>query len=275
MKTVTGALVSIIFLLSLNSGIAKDLESKVGVVEKLGGKIPLNAVFYDSQGKEVRLGDLITKPTVIDLAYYRCNGICTPIMTDVADVVNRIDLVPGKDYNLITVSFNPEELTKDAALKKSQIMNLLKTSIPDSAWRFLTGDSANISELTKAVGFNYDYKNGVFIHTGVLVFVSKEGKICRYIKPGDADSGIDAGALRILPVSFKMAILDASKNQAIPVVDNEPEYCFDGKQPKDKAMVDSWFEYSGAGILVMVAALFVFVVLKPRKVDGTTKNLKS
>ena len=265
MKTLTGVFAAIILLVSVNKVLAKDLETKVGVVENLGGKIPFNAMFYDSNGKEVRLGDLITKPTVIDLAYYKCNGICTPIMTDVADVVNRVDLVPGKDYNLITVSFNPEELPKDAAYKKVQIMNLLKTDVPDSAWRFLTGDSASISELTKAVGFNYDYKDGTFIHTGVLVFVSKEGKICRYIKPGDVDSGIDAGDLRILPMSFKIAIMEASKNEAIPVIQNEPAYCFDGKQPKNESMVDNWFKISGAGILVMVAALFVFIVLKPRK----------
>ncbi len=265
MKTLTGVFIAVILLVSVNIVLAKDLETKIGVVEKLGGKIPLNAVFFDSNGKEVRLGDLITKPTVIDLAYYKCNGICTPIMTDVADVVNRVDLVPGKDYNLITVSFNPEELPKDAAYKKTQIMNLLKTDVPDSAWRFLTGDSASISKLTKAVGFNFDYRNGVYIHTGMLVFVSKEGKICRYITPGDVDSGIGAGDLRILPMSFKMAIVEASKNEAIPVIENESEYCFDGTQPEDKSMVNDWFKISGAGILVIVAALFVFIVRKPKK----------
>jgi len=265
MKTIIGVFAVIILLAGFNTEKAKDLETKVGVVEKLGGKIPLNAIFIESNGKEVRLGDLITKPTVIDLAYYKCNGICTPIMTEVADVVNRVDLVPGKDYSLITVSFNPDELPKDAASKKVQIMNLLKSNVPNSAWKFLTGDSASISELTKAVGFNYDFKNGVYIHTGMLVFVSKEGKICRYIIPGDADSGIGAGDLRILPMSFKIAIVEASKNEAIPVINNESEYCFDGKHPKDESMVYDWFKISGAGILVMVAALFIFIVLKPKK----------
>ncbi len=265
MKTLIGVFVAVILLAGFNAVHARDLENKIGVVEKLGGKIPLNATFFDSNGKEVRLGDLITKPTVIDLAYYKCNGICTPIMTEVADVVNRVDLVPGKDYNIITVSFNPEELPKDAARKKVQIMNLLKTDVPDSAWRFLTGDSASISELTKAIGFNYDYKFGTYIHTGALVFVSKEGKICRYITPGDVDSGIGAGDLRILPMSFKMALIEASKNEAIPVIENEAEYCFDGKQPKDESMVYDWFKISGAGILVIVASLFVFIVLKPKK----------
>lgn len=268
MKAIIGVLVAIIILAGWSTDFAKELETKVGVVEKLGGKIPLNAVFFDSKGKEVRLGDLITKPTVIDLAYYKCNGICTPILTDVADVINRVNLVPGKDYNIITVSFNPEELPRDAAVKKSQIMNLVKSVIPDTAWRFLTGDSLSISKLTNAVGFNYDYRDGVYIHTGMLVFVSNDGKICRYLKPGFTDTG----DFRILPMDFKMAIIEASKSQAIPVIDELPSYCYDGKQPKDEAMVNVWFKISGAGILVIVAALFVFIVLKPRKNNKQTDN---
>ena len=72
------------------------------MVEKLGNKIPLDVSFTDSEGKTVTLKDLIKKPTVIDLAYYKCTGICTPLMTEIANVINKVDLIAGKDYNIIT-----------------------------------------------------------------------------------------------------------------------------------------------------------------------------
>ncbi len=260
MKKITGVFGLIIFLLSFNFVFASDLREKVGVVEKLGNKIPLNTKFFDSNGKEVKLKDLITKPTVIDLVYYKCTGICTPLMTEVADVVNKIDLTAGKDYNIISISFNPDELPKDAAKKKAEMMNLVKTEIPDSAWRFLTGDSLSIREFTNAIGFNYEQQGDTFLHTGLLVFVSSDGKICRYLKPGFTDRG----DFRILPFIFKMAIVEASKGEAIPVIDEVSRYCF-SFEPKNESYVFNWFKISGAGILVAVAAIFIFVVLKPKK----------
>lgn len=260
MKKLIGVFIFIFFISNLNSVLASELRDKVGVDEKLGNKIPLNTMFFDSDGKEVILKDLISKPTVIDFAYYKCTGICTPLMTEVADVVNKIDLIAGKDYNIITISINPDELPKDAANKKAEMMNLVKTEIPDSAWRFLTGDSLSINELTKAVGFNYERQGDTFLHTGLLVFVSSDGKICRYLKPGFTDRG----DFRILPFIFKMAIVEASKGEAIPVIDELSRYCF-SYEPKNESYVFNWFKISGAGILLAVAAVFIFVVLKPKK----------
>ncbi len=260
MKKITGVFVFIFFLLSLNPVFAAGFRDKVGLNEKLGNKIPLDVRFFDSNGNEVMLRDLVTKPTVIDLAYYKCTGICTPLMTEVADVINKIDLAAGKDYNIITISFNPDELPKDAARKKTEMMNLVRTGIPDSAWRFLTGDSLSISKITKAIGFNYERQSDTFLHTGVLVFISSDGKICRYLKP---DFNY-RGDFKILPFSFKMAILEASKGEAIPVIEEVSRYCF-SYEPKNESYVLNWFKISGAGILILVAALFVFVVLKPRK----------
>ena len=260
MKKLIGVFVLIIFLSNLSSILAVEYRDKVGVNEKLGDKIPLNTKFFDSDGKQVTLKNLITKPTVIDFAYYKCTGICTPLMTEVADVINKIDLVAGKDYNIITVSFNADEFPKDAAKKKIEMMNLVKSEIPNSAWRFLTGDSASINELTNAVGFNFEKQGDTFLHTGLLVFVSSDGKICRYLKPGFTDRG----DFRILPFSFKMAIVEASKGEAIPVIEEISRYCF-SYEPKNESYVFNWFKISGVGVLIIVAGLFVFVVLKPKK----------
>jgi len=260
MKTKIGAVVLIILLMGLRNAFAEGFNDKIGVVEKLGNKIPLQATFTDSEGKTVALKDLITKPTVIDLAYYKCTGICTPLMTEVANVINKTDLQAGKDYNIITISINDNEFTKDAAAKKAEMMNLVKAEIPANAWTFLTGDSSQIKLVTKAVGFNYQPDKETFIHTGVLIFVSADGKICRYLKP-DYDN---RGNFKVLPFDFKMALLEASKGEEIPVIDNVVKYCF-SYQPKSDTYAFDLFKIFGTGTILIVAAIFVFVVWRPGK----------
>jgi len=260
MKTKIGAVVLIILLIGLINAFPEGFNDKIGVVEKLGNKIPLNVSFTDSDGKTVVLKDLINKPTVIDLAYYKCTGICTPLMTEVANVINKVDLQAGKDYNIVTISINDNEFTKDAAAKKAEMMNLVKSDIPANAWSFLTGDSSAIKTVTNAVGFYYQPQKETFIHTGVLIFVSADGKICRYLKP-DYDSH---GNFKVLPFDFKMALLEASKGEAIPVIDNVVRYCF-SYQPQSDTYTFDLFKIFGTGTLLIVAVVFVFVVLKPGK----------
>jgi protein SCO1/2 len=260
MKKIIGVIGFLILFAGVNSLFPSDFDQKIGLVEKLGKNVPLDVSFMDSEGRTVSLKDLINKPTVIDLAYYKCTGICTPLMTEVANVINKIDLIAGKDYNIVTISINDNEFSKDAAAKKAEMMNLVKTEIPASAWTFLTGDSIAISAVTKAVGFNYQRQEEAFIHTGVLIFVSSDGKICRYLKPDYNNRG----DFRILPFDFKMALLEASKGEAIPVISNVVKYCF-SYQPKSDTYTFNLFKVFGTGTLVMVAIVFVFVVMKPGK----------
>ena len=115
--------------------------------------------------------------------------------------------------------------------------------------------------MTNAVGFNYQRReDGTFTHTGVLIFVSSDGKICRYLKPDYNNRG----DFQILPFDFKMALLDASKGQAIPVISNVVKYCF-SYQPKSDTYAFNLFKVFGTGTLVIVAIVFVFVVLRPGK----------
>jgi protein SCO1/2 len=239
---------------------AGSVNEKVGIVKNLGKTIPLDLNFYDSDGKEVLLKDLVNKPTVIDFAYYKCTGICTPLMTEVATAVGKTDLEPGKDYNLLTISINPQETSFDAANKKFQIMDLIGKKIPSSSWRFLTGDSLSIKTLTDAAGFHFEREGNTFLHTGVIIFVSPSGKICRYLEPGYDEQG----NFRILPLDFKMAIMDAARGRAVPVVDEVLRFCF-SLQPKNKSLVITLFILIGIFMIMLVGAFVIFVLLKPKK----------
>ena len=100
---------------------------EVGIDEQLGKYIPLDIVFKDSSGTEIKLGDLITKPTVLSLVYFHCPTVCKPLLGAKVDVLDRIDLIPGKDYNALTISFNDRETPENAKVIKEHFLQRFKS----------------------------------------------------------------------------------------------------------------------------------------------------
>ncbi len=128
---------------------------QVGIDEKLGARVPLDLVLNDENGEPVTLGSLIDKPTILTLNYFRCAGICTPLLNGVADVVNQIKDQPGQDFQVITVSFDPGDTPEIAAQKQANYLKEIKRPIAPAAWRFLTGPAPATRALCDAVGFNF------------------------------------------------------------------------------------------------------------------------
>lgn len=127
MKTEFKRTVFLIYILAclVLAGMSKNVcaddntpKVKVGIEEKIGQTIPLDLIFNDEKGQPVQLKDLITKPTILTLVYYQCTGLCSPLMNGVSKLVDKLDLVPGKDYNIVTISFNPAENYLMAANKR-------------------------------------------------------------------------------------------------------------------------------------------------------------
>jgi len=194
-------------------------EKKVGIVERLGKKAPIaELTFKDEAGKTVTLGSLFDRPVVLSLVYFRCPGICTPLLHETSQVVQKSDLTAGEDYQLITVSFDPAEGPELAAMKRVNMLGAMKKRpIQKSAWRFLTGDEANIKRLADAVGFKYVRdKNGQdFVHGATLTFLSKDGMIARYLQ-----------GTRFNPADFDMAVMDASEGRARSFMKKIQRLCF-------------------------------------------------
>lgn len=188
---------------------------EIGIVERLDTYIPGNIILTDEEGNKTTTGDLIGKPTVLVLAYYRCPGICTPLMDGLADVIKKTDLVVGKDYQVLTVSFNPREGTDLAKQKKKNYLEYTGLEEAKSGWKFFTADSQNISQLTNSVGFYYKQTGNNYLHTGTLIFLSGDGKITRYLN-----------GVRFLPFEFKMALVETSKGQSGPTLNKVLQYCY-------------------------------------------------
>ena len=138
-----------------------------GVHEHLGAKIPLDLAFKDANGKDIKLSQIFTKSTVLAFVYYNCPGLCDPLMTEVANVINKIDLEPGLDYDVVSISMDDRENSLDAKKKKQVFTSLITRYFPDTAWRFLTGDSVTIKKATDAAGFYFKREGSGFIQNEV------------------------------------------------------------------------------------------------------------
>ncbi|HMN25950.1 MAG TPA: SCO family protein, partial [Ignavibacteriaceae bacterium] len=147
MKLVFG---SIVFLCLSIFVIATGKHIEVGIDEQLGKTIPLQENFVDENGNKVLLKDLFTKPTVLSFVYYNCPGICSPLLMELSDVINKSDLVLGVDYNIVSISMDQFETPKDAIIRKQTFLKVIDKNIPPESWRFLTGDSATIKKVADA-----------------------------------------------------------------------------------------------------------------------------
>ncbi len=194
---------------------AQDMkDTEVGVVEKLDSIIPLKLIFDDEQGAPVTLGSLVNKPTILSFVYYACPAICPALLSGLSDVMERTDLQLGRDFEVITVSFNPEDNPEEAGKKKTNYLSPKNKSYAAN-WHYLTGDSSAIHALTNAAGFYYKQAGVDFIHPSCILILSPNGKITRYLY-----------GTSFLPFDLKMALVEAQKGQSRPTINRVLEFCF-------------------------------------------------
>ena len=260
MKTLIKILPLLLVILFAKISFAEKTFQDLGIVEKLGSYIPLDVSFNDEAGNKVVLRDLVKRPTLIAFVYYKCPGICSPILTELANVTSKVDLVPGEDYNIISISMDDQEKPSDASDKKKTILGFTQNGFPLDAWNFLTGDSMNIKKVSNAAGYYFKRTGNNFIHSGGFIYVTKEGKICRYIYP-DVSS---KGGFTILPFDFKMALLETSQGKETKTMSKLIQYCF-SYDPAGRTYVFNITRVFGAGIIIVLAVFVVFFVIKPKK----------
>ena len=248
--------VVILFLFTTN--IKADNQSPE-VTEHLGQILPLDLTFTNSQGRQLSLKNLINKPTVIDFVYYQCAGICTPIMMELSDVIGKVKYEPGKDYDIICLSIDPEETPKMAADKKRAMIGLCSKQISDSEWTFLIGDSTSIYKLTNAAGFGFLKNEAGYQHQGVLIFVDKHGKIVQYLSPGYLKETSD---FQILPAEFELAIEKASKGEITSTLSKVLQTC-SRYIPKGRSGIILLIIF-GSGIITLTVVLIIIKRTKRR-----------
>lgn len=252
--TKIGALLFFIALgLLREPSLADTTRQQVGVDEKLGQAIPLDLSFLDENGKPVTLRSLVNKPTLLTLVYYRCPGICSPLMNGVSSVVDKLDMEAGKDFNIVTISFNPREDYLMAQGKKRNYLDNMKKRIPEDSWKFLTGDSISIAKITDAVGFRYQRQGEDYMHGAVLTVLSPDGKIARYLYGTD-----------FLPLDIKLALNEAYQGKSSPAINKLLKICY-SYDPAGRKYVLNVTRIVGGGMLIIITGFVLILTLKKKK----------
>src|SRR5262249_47951944 len=153
------------------------------ILQRLNNQVPLDVPFRHDTGKRVTLKDLLNdRPVVLVLAYYRCPRLCSQVLRHLAETLRGVDYTPGKDFEVLVLSFDPREPPElEAATKKSCVEHYGRTETA-GGWHFLTGEEGPTNLLADAVGFRfvYDPKQDQFAHASGIIVLTPQGKVSRY-----------------------------------------------------------------------------------------------
>jgi protein SCO1/2 len=250
----------LLFLINIQTAVAekrKDLE--VGITEHLDEYIPSDIMLTDHNGKLVNLKQLIDKPTVLCFVYYRCPGICSPLMNGLAEVMAATGMALGKDYQAVTISIDSRETTDLAQKKRNTYLKKLKGQ-DGSGWTFLTGDSANIAKATQALGFGFKFVNNEFMHEGALMMISPDGKITRYLK-----------GISFVPFEFKLAVYEASQGKSAPTIIKVLKFCYSYDRKSERYSLDVT-RITATLTLIFAVSLLTYLLVRGRRKKSNTVN---
>ena len=177
----------------------------VGIEQHLDEQIPPDLNFRDETGKPVRLGDYFgKKPVILNLVYYNCPMLCGEVLSGLEGALRVLKFDVGKEFDVLTVSFDPRETPDMATKKKAEFLKRYGRAGAAEGWHFLTGPQESIDALTKAAGFQYQYdpKTGQFAHATAIMILTPEGKIAQYYY------GVDYA-----PKDLRLGLIQASREQ--------------------------------------------------------------
>ena len=237
---------------------------KVGIDQRLNEQVPLDAVFKDEQGREVKLNEFFgRKPVVLSLVYYTCPMLCNQVLNGMLSSFRQVSFNIGDQYEVVTVSFDARETPELAAAKKRTYVQAYNRAGAEANWHFLTGDETNIKRLTEAAGFRYtwDDQTKQFAHASGIMVLTPGGKIARYFY-----------GIEYPPRDLRLGLVEASQNKIGTPVDALMLYCYhyDPATGKYGAVVMNIVRMAGAVTVVLLAGLLL--VLKRRGSRGSVMS---
>ncbi|MGH8543583.1 MAG: SCO family protein [Gammaproteobacteria bacterium] len=161
-----------------------DVLQKAGLDQKLNGQIALDLAFRDENGRAVKLGEYFgNKPVILMFMYYECPNLCPLVLDGVIRSLKALSFNIGDQFNVLTVSIDPEEGPALAMAKKRESIRRYGRPGAEDGWHFLTGEEASIKQLTEAVGFRYAYdpETDQYAHASGIIILTPQGRISRYL----------------------------------------------------------------------------------------------
>jgi len=191
---------------------------KIGIDQKIGQQLPLNLVFRDEAGRDVKLGDYFgARPVVLALAYFECPMLCTQVLNGMTGALKTLSFDAGTDFDVVVVSIDPKDNFRLAANKKAAYVAHYGRPATANGWHFLTGTEASIEPLAAAIGFRYAYDANIkqYAHGAAIYVATAKGVVARYLL------GID-----FAPRDLRLALVEASNNQLGSVTDKVLLLCY-------------------------------------------------
>ncbi|HZG52414.1 MAG TPA: SCO family protein, partial [Pyrinomonadaceae bacterium] len=233
----------------------------IGIEQRLNEQVPLDLNFRDEAGRAVRLGDYFGKrPVVVSLVYYNCPKLCNLVLNGLVGGVKTLPFTVGKEFDVVTVSFDPRESAADAASKKELVKHDYgrpgDAASFDAGWHFLTGDKAAIDALANAVGFKYafDTATNQYAHASGVMVATPEGKLSHYFY-----------GIEYAPRDLKLGLVEASAGKIGSAVDKLTLYCFhyDPTTGKYGPAIMNIMRLTGVG--TVVGLVILIMVLQRRR----------
>jgi protein SCO1 len=194
------------------------LLSAIHIDQHLDRQLPLDLPFVDDTGKNVRLGDYFGKrPVVMALAYYECPMLCTQVLNGLVSALSVMNFEPGREFDVVVVSFNPREGPGLASQKKASYLERYGRPQTAGGWHFLTGEQSSIDALTDALGFRYAYDDTIkqFAHGAAIEVLTPKGHISKYFY------GIEFSAR-----DLRLGLIEASDERIGTPVDDFLLFCY-------------------------------------------------
>ena len=231
----------------------------VGIAQHLNQQLPLNLAFVDDTGKAVHLADYFgKKPAILALVYYRCPMLCSEELDGLTSALKMIRFVPGKDFNVVVASIDPDEGPDLAAAKKRSYLKLYGHPETANGWHFLTGTQPNIDALTSAVGFKYvklkvpGTKQVQFAHASAIQIVTPQGKLAQYYM------GVEYS-----PKDMLLGLDEASSNRIGSPVDNILTYCYHyDPQTNTHSLIVARVVQLGGFLTLVLLGGFMFIMFR-------------
>jgi protein SCO1/2 len=231
----------------------------VGIDQKLNEQVPLDLTFRDESGKTVKLADYFGKrPVILAPVYYECPMLCTLTLNGLTFAMKKLPFTVGREFEVVTVSFNPRETPALAAKKKENYLRSLARPGAEAGWHFLTGDEAPVQQLMRAIGFRYkwDAETRQYAHAAGLMVLTPQGRLARYFY------GVE------FPVrDLRLALVEASANKIGSPVDQVLLFCFhyDPATGKYNVIVGRIVQIGGVVTVLALATLMTVLLWRERQ----------
>ena len=190
----------------------------VGIEQHLDAQVPPDLAFVDDTGRPLKLGGYFgKKPLILNLVYYNCTMLCGEALAGLTAAMKAVKFDVGKEFEIVTVSFNPKETSDLAAAKKKDYVARYGRAGAAQGWHFLTGPPESINALTKAVGFQYQYDPKIqqYAHATAIIVLTPQGHISRYFY-----------GVEFPPKDLRMGLVEASQGKIGNAVDQVLLYCY-------------------------------------------------